>query len=219
MLAVLASGSRADGLPTLTLPTLVLHGDADPLVDVVGRPAHRRAGPRRRVLRILEGMGHDLPPAYCGRRTSDIIDGVVDRASIARPEPDAERLTAARHRDGASTVGPLAGLKIIEVAGIGPGPFARHDAGGHGRGRDPRRPRPATSSGGDPAAPPADILNRGRRSIGARPEVARGRGHAARPGRAGRRADRGLPARRDRAPRASGPTCAWRATRGWSSAA
>ena len=61
-------------------------------------------------------------------------------------------------------MGPLAGLKIIEVAGIGPGPFAammladmgadviRIDRAGH-------------ASGGDPAVPPSDILNRGRRSV------------------------------------------------------
>jgi len=62
-------------------------------------------------------------------------------------------------------MGPLAGVKIIEIAGIGPGPFCammladmgadviRVDRAGHVR-------------GGDPAAPPADVMNRGRRSIG-----------------------------------------------------
>jgi len=56
-------------------------------------------------------------------------------------------------------------VKIIEIAGIGPGPFCammlsdmgadviRVDRAGHVR-------------GGDPAAPPADVMNRGRRSIG-----------------------------------------------------
>ena len=32
-------------------------------------------------------------------------------------------------------MGPLKGLTIIEIAGIGPGPFRRHVTGGHGRRR------------------------------------------------------------------------------------
>jgi alpha-methylacyl-CoA racemase len=61
--------------------------------------------------------------------------------------------------------GPLTGVKILEIAGIGPGPFCamlladmgadvlRIDRADHVR-------------GGDPAVPPADVLNRGRRSVG-----------------------------------------------------
>ena len=59
--------------------------------------------------------------------------------------------------------GPLAGLKIIEMAGIGPGPFAcmlLSDLGAD----VVRIDRPA---GGELSAKghPGDILNRGRRSI------------------------------------------------------
>ena len=46
-----ASGSRAEGLAQLDVPTLVIHGDVDPLVTPSRRPAHRRAGPRRRAAR------------------------------------------------------------------------------------------------------------------------------------------------------------------------
>ena len=61
---------RADGLRGARRPTLVIHGDVDPLVDASRRRAHRRGDPRRRARSILEGMGHDLPPVLlaAGRR-------------------------------------------------------------------------------------------------------------------------------------------------------
>lgn len=61
LLAVLASGSREALLRRIERPTLVLHGDADPLVP----PAHGEhtaaciPGAR---LEMVPGMGHDLPP-------------------------------------------------------------------------------------------------------------------------------------------------------------
>jgi alpha-methylacyl-CoA racemase len=60
--------------------------------------------------------------------------------------------------------GPLSGLRIIEIAGIGPGPFAGFmlaDLGADIIKVD----RSASARGGDPATPPADVLQRGRRSI------------------------------------------------------
>jgi alpha-methylacyl-CoA racemase len=62
-------------------------------------------------------------------------------------------------------MGPLNGLKIIEVAGIGPGPFAAMMLSDMGADVI-RVDRSANAMGGDPATPPSDILNRGRRSIG-----------------------------------------------------
>src|ERR1700743_3287166 len=62
-------------------------------------------------------------------------------------------------------MGPLEGVKVIEVAGIGPGPFAAMMLADMGADVI-RVDRSAQVSGGDPAAPPADVLNRGRRSIG-----------------------------------------------------
>ena len=61
-------------------------------------------------------------------------------------------------------MGPLAGLKIIEVAGIGPGPFAAMMLSDMGA-DVVRVDRADRASGGDPEVPPSDILNRGRRSI------------------------------------------------------
>ena len=61
--------------------------------------------------------------------------------------------------------GPLAGTRVVELAGIGPGPFAAMLLADMGADviRVERSPR---VTGGDPATPPADVSNRGRRSIG-----------------------------------------------------
>ena len=60
--------------------------------------------------------------------------------------------------------GPLAGTKVIEIAGIGPGPFCAMMLADMGADVI-RVDRAQNVSGGDPARPPADVLNRGRRSI------------------------------------------------------
>jgi len=62
-------------------------------------------------------------------------------------------------------MGPLEGVKILEIAGIGPGPFAAMMLADMGADII-RVDRAQSVMGGDPAAPPADVLNRGRRSIG-----------------------------------------------------
>src|SRR3546814_10553785 len=61
--------------------------------------------------------------------------------------------------------GPLAGVKIVELAGIGPGPFCAMMLADMGA-DVVRVDRAQNVTGGDPAAPPADVLNRGRRSLG-----------------------------------------------------
>jgi len=61
-------------------------------------------------------------------------------------------------------MGPLQGLKIIEVAGIGPGPFAAMMLSDMGADVI-RVDRSANAMGGDPDDPPKDVFNRGRRSI------------------------------------------------------
>ena len=61
--------------------------------------------------------------------------------------------------------GPLDGVKVVEVAGIGPGPFAAMMLADMGADVI-RVDRANQVPGGDPALPPGDTLNRGRRSIG-----------------------------------------------------
>jgi alpha-methylacyl-CoA racemase len=59
----------------------------------------------------------------------------------------------------------LAGFKVIEVAGIGPGPFTAMMLSDMGADVI-RVERASIATGGNPDSPPADVLNRGRRSIG-----------------------------------------------------
>ena len=61
--------------------------------------------------------------------------------------------------------GPLDGVRIIEVAGIGPGPFAAMMLSDMGA-EVLRVDRAQAVRGGSPEHPPIDILNRGRRSVG-----------------------------------------------------
>ncbi len=62
-------------------------------------------------------------------------------------------------------MGPLAGVRVVEIAGIGPGPFAAMMLADMGA-DVVRVDRAGNVWGGDPANPPKDIMNRGRRSIG-----------------------------------------------------
>jgi alpha-methylacyl-CoA racemase len=62
-------------------------------------------------------------------------------------------------------MGPLHGLKILEIAGIGPGPFCAMMLADQGA-EVLRIDRAAGVRGGDPADPPKDTLARGRRSMG-----------------------------------------------------
>jgi pimeloyl-ACP methyl ester carboxylesterase len=58
--AISASGDRTAALRELDLPATVIHGTRDTLVRQSGGRATARAIPSAR-LRIVEGMGHDLP--------------------------------------------------------------------------------------------------------------------------------------------------------------
>jgi alpha-methylacyl-CoA racemase len=62
-------------------------------------------------------------------------------------------------------MGPLSGLRVVEIAGIGPGPFCAMMLADMGADVI-RVDRAQAVRGGDPEAPPADVMNRGRRSIG-----------------------------------------------------
>lgn len=60
--AVLFPNDRTEALRHVGVPTLVVHGDADPLVDVSGARATAAAVPGADLM-IIEGMAHDLPAA------------------------------------------------------------------------------------------------------------------------------------------------------------
>jgi pimeloyl-ACP methyl ester carboxylesterase len=61
MLAIVADQGRAELLPRIASPALVLHGEADTLVPIAcGRDSAQRIPGARFV--SIPGMGHDLPP-------------------------------------------------------------------------------------------------------------------------------------------------------------
>ena len=62
MAAIVADGDRRAMLKTITAPTLVIHGEADPLVPLAGGKDTEANIPGARLLTI-PGMGHDLPLA------------------------------------------------------------------------------------------------------------------------------------------------------------
>lgn len=59
--AIMASGSRKEALHNLEVPTLVIHGDADPLVPVEHGIDTADSIPGAELM-IIKGMGHELPP-------------------------------------------------------------------------------------------------------------------------------------------------------------
>jgi pimeloyl-ACP methyl ester carboxylesterase len=78
MLAIIADGSRVDRLKTIKVPTLVVHGGADPLVPKEGSEDIARLVPGAR-LEIIDDMAHDLPPSQVDRMV-DLIAGHAKQA-------------------------------------------------------------------------------------------------------------------------------------------
>jgi len=80
LLAVLASGSRADGLRDLTVPTVVVHGVADPLVQIDGGRRTAELIPGAELVEVAD-MGHDLPPEVW-EAVADAVAAVAARARV-----------------------------------------------------------------------------------------------------------------------------------------
>jgi pimeloyl-ACP methyl ester carboxylesterase len=60
--AITSSADRTRRLREVRAPTVVIHGDKDPLVRPAGGRAVAKAVPGSHLC-LIEGMGHDLPPA------------------------------------------------------------------------------------------------------------------------------------------------------------
>ena len=74
--AIGADGDRTAELRGLKVPTVVLHGADDPLVQPVGGEATAAAIPGAE-LRMIPGMGHDLPPALYDTFVDAILSAVA----------------------------------------------------------------------------------------------------------------------------------------------
>ncbi|MDB5494395.1 MAG: hypothetical protein JWP86_1732 [Phenylobacterium sp.] len=79
MAAIRADGDRTERLKTLNVPAVVLHGAADPLLKPYGGEQTAQAIPGAE-LRIIAGMGHDLPPALY----DTIVEAIVAAAARAK---------------------------------------------------------------------------------------------------------------------------------------
>ena len=78
LVAIMASADRTPALGNVNVPTLVIHGAADPLGVTSGGEATAKAVPGADLL-VLEEMGHDLPePLWPG-----IVDAIVTNARRA----------------------------------------------------------------------------------------------------------------------------------------
>jgi pimeloyl-ACP methyl ester carboxylesterase len=71
--AIIDSPDRTLGLNSLDVPSLVIHGDADPLVPIDGGYATAKAIPNAQ-LKICKGMGHTIPSALY----SDISQAIIE---------------------------------------------------------------------------------------------------------------------------------------------
>jgi pimeloyl-ACP methyl ester carboxylesterase len=73
MAAIINDGDRTSRLQSVMAPTLVLHGEADPLVKVEGGHATAAAIPGAKI-KTYPGWGHDLPVELVDTLASDIAE-------------------------------------------------------------------------------------------------------------------------------------------------
>lgn len=76
ILAILASGDRSDELRRIATPTLVIHGDSDPLVPLKhGIDCARKIASAR--LQVVPGMGHDLAPGLLPILSAALVEHLL----------------------------------------------------------------------------------------------------------------------------------------------
>lgn len=77
--AMAVTGDRRSRLATITVPALVIHGTDDPLVPPACGRDTAASIPHANLL-LIDGMGHDLPPAFY-RTVIEAIDQTAGRAA------------------------------------------------------------------------------------------------------------------------------------------
>lgn len=83
MAAIVTAGDRTEDLRKVSVPTTVIHGDADPLVNVSGGRATAAAIPDARLV-IIPGMAHDLPRDLWPRVADAIVEN-TERTGAGAP--------------------------------------------------------------------------------------------------------------------------------------
>jgi pimeloyl-ACP methyl ester carboxylesterase len=71
--AIQASGDRTESLRTITAPTVVLHGEQDPLVQLAGGQATAEAIPGAKLV-TYPGMGHNEPRELWDSFVAEIVE-------------------------------------------------------------------------------------------------------------------------------------------------
>lgn len=71
-MAIIACGSRTERLRTVSVPTLVMHGTEDGLISPDGGERTAEVIPGARLV-LIEGMGHDYPPAFWRRWVDEVV--------------------------------------------------------------------------------------------------------------------------------------------------
>jgi pimeloyl-ACP methyl ester carboxylesterase len=79
VLAIVASPDRTEALGHLEIPTLVIHGEDDPLVALSGGQATAAAVKGSRLMTI-PGMGHDLPPEVW----PEVVAAIASNAEVGQ---------------------------------------------------------------------------------------------------------------------------------------
>jgi len=90
--AVLGSGERSELLSRIVAPTLVIHGDCDPLIPAdCGRDTARHVPGSR--LEIVAGLGHDLPESFMPRLAAMVGEHATeaDGLAAAARQPDVDQ--------------------------------------------------------------------------------------------------------------------------------
>jgi pimeloyl-ACP methyl ester carboxylesterase len=77
--AIVASPERTQALGSARAPTLVIHGEDDPLIVVSGGEATAKAIPGAKLMKVA-GMGHDLPRELW----PEFVDAIVENTERVR---------------------------------------------------------------------------------------------------------------------------------------
>jgi pimeloyl-ACP methyl ester carboxylesterase len=83
--AVMASGGRVNTLPSIRVPSLVIHGADDPLLPLAAGEDTAKLIPGSQ-LKVYPGMGHDLPTAL----VPDLVATIANHARAAAIKAAAE---------------------------------------------------------------------------------------------------------------------------------
>jgi pimeloyl-ACP methyl ester carboxylesterase len=78
--AIVTARDRTAQLKQLNVPTTVIHGDVDPLINPSGGRATAAAIPGAKLV-MIPGMGHDLPPALWDRFLDEIEETTARQLS------------------------------------------------------------------------------------------------------------------------------------------